>query len=61
MTAERMLRGIAGAFILISILLAYYVHPGWLWFTVFIGLNLLQSAFTNWCLMMSILKKCGVK
>ncbi len=58
---ERKLRGIAGTFILISLLLAHYVHPGWIWFTAFIGLNLLQSAFTNWCPMMSILKKCGVK
>lgn len=57
---ERILRGIAGAFILISLLLAYYVSPLWLWFTAFVGLNLLQSAFTNWCPMMSILKKCGV-
>ncbi len=58
---ERMLRGIAGAMILISLLLSYYVHPGWLWFTAFIGLNLLQSAFTNWCLMMTILKKFGLR
>ncbi len=61
MSIERALRGIAGAMILISIALAYYVHPAWLWFTVFIGANLLQSAFTNWCPMMNILKKCGVK
>ena len=61
MTIDRMLRGIVGAMILISIALAYYVHPGWLWFTVFIGVNLLQSAFTNWCLMMNILKKLGFK
>jgi len=59
--AERMLRGIAGFFILASLLLAHYVHPYWLWFTAFVGLNLLQSAFTNWCPMMSILKSCGVK
>lgn len=58
---ERTLRGVAGTFILISLLLAYYVHPGWIWFTAFIGLNLLQSAFTNWCPMMNILKKFGVK
>jgi hypothetical protein len=58
---ERMLRGIAGAFILVSIVLAYYVHLGWLWFTAFVGANLLQSAFTNWCPMITILKKCGVK
>ena len=51
---ERTLRGIAGALILISLLLAYYVHPGWLWFIAFIGLNLLQSAFTNWCLIRHI-------
>lgn len=58
---ERTLRGIAGTFILISVLLAHYVNPAWLWFTIFIGLNLLQSAFTNWCPMMLILKKCGIK
>lgn len=58
---ERKLRGIAGAFILASLLLAYYVHPGWLWFTAFVGANLLQSAFTNWCPMMAILKRFGTK
>ena len=57
---ERVLRGIAGAFILISLLLAHYVHSGWFWFTAFIGLNLLQSAFTNWCLMMNILKNSAL-
>lgn len=55
---ERKLRGIAGTFILLSVALTYYVHPAWVWFTVFIGLNLLQSAFTNWCPMMWLLKKC---
>lgn len=58
---ERTLRGIAGFFILSSLALAYYVSPLWLWFTAFVGLNLFQSAFTNWCLMMVILKKLGVK
>ena len=58
---ERMLRGIAGSFILISLVLAVLVNPAWLWFTALVGLNLLQSAFTNWCPMMTILKKCGVK
>jgi len=58
---ERMLRGIAGAFIIISVLLAYFVDLRWLWFTVFVGANLLQSAFTNWCPMMLILKKCKIK
>jgi hypothetical protein len=58
---ERMLRGIAGFFILLSLALAYFVSPKWLWFTVFVGVNLLQSAFTNWCPMVWILGKCGVK
>lgn len=58
---ERLLRGIAGSFILISLILAHYVSPLWLWFTAFVGLNLLQSAFTNWCPMVTILKKLGVK
>ena len=58
---ERSLRGIAGAFIGISVLLAYYVSPKWLFFTAFVGLNLFQSAFTSWCPMMTILRKLGVK
>ncbi len=58
---ERALRGIAGFMILISALLTHFVHPAWVWFTVFIGFNLLQSSFTNWCLMMNILKKFGFK
>ncbi len=58
---DRYLRGIAGTFLLISLLLAYYVNLNWLWFTAFIGANLLQSAFTNWCPMMWILNKAGVK
>ena len=57
---ERSLRGIAGFFILISLLLAVKVHPGWLWFTAFVGLNLFQSAFTNWCPMMAILRRIGM-
>ncbi len=58
---DRILRGIAGTLILISLVLAYYFSPLWLWFTAFVGANLLQSAFTNWCPMMSFLKKLGVK
>ncbi|MDP3791327.1 MAG: DUF2892 domain-containing protein [Candidatus Omnitrophota bacterium] len=58
---DRTLRGIAGSFILISLVLAHYVSPIWLWFTAFVGFNLFQSAFTNWCPMMWVLKKCGVK
>ncbi len=61
MTVERYLRGIAGTFVLLSVLLAYYHSPYWLLFTGFVGLNLLQSAFTNWCPMITILKKLGVE
>jgi hypothetical protein len=56
-----MLRMIAGAFVLLSLLLAHYVNPMWLYFTAFVGLNLFQSAFTNWCPMMAILQKAGVR
>ena len=58
---ERILRGLAGFFILVSLVLAHYVNVNWLWFTAFVGANLLQSSFTNWCPMMSLLKKIGVK
>ncbi|NOX97608.1 MAG: DUF2892 domain-containing protein [Nitrospirae bacterium] len=61
MTVERGLRGIAGFFILISLILACFVSPKWLWFTAFVGANLLQSAFTNWCPMMWVLRKWGIK
>jgi len=61
MNVERSLRGIAGFFVLLSVLLAHYHSPYWLFFTGFVGLNLLQSAFTDWCPMMTILKKLGVK
>lgn len=58
---NRYINVIAGSFILISLLLAHYVHPNWIWFTAFVGANLLQSGLTNWCLMGVILKKMGVK
>jgi hypothetical protein len=61
MTVERYLRGIAGFFVLASVLLACFHSLYWLLFTGFVGLNLLQSAFTNWCPMITILKKLGVK
>ncbi len=61
MTIERLLRGIAGTFVLVTVLLARYHSPYWLLFTGFVGLNLLQSAFTNWCPMITILKKLGLK
>lgn len=54
---NRIIRAIAGAFIIISVLLAMYVNQNWLWFTIFVGANLLQSAFTKWCLMEDILRK----
>jgi hypothetical protein len=56
-----MLRGIAGSFILISLILAVLIDPGWLLFTAFVGLNLLQSAFTDWCPMVWVLEKFGIK
>jgi hypothetical protein len=58
---ERVLRGMAGFFVLLSLILAHYLSPMWLWFTAFVGLNLLQSAFTNWCPAMWILQTCGVQ
>ena len=61
MGVERYLRLIAGLFVLLSVALGYYVRPYWFLFTAFVGLNLFQSAFTNWCPMMTILRKAGVK
>ena len=60
MTREKAIRAIAGSLILVSLLLSRIHHPYWLFFTAFVGLNLLQSAFTGWCLMEDILKKLGV-
>jgi hypothetical protein len=57
MNVERCLRMIAGAFVMASVALGYWVHPAWFLFTVFVGLNLFQSAFTDWCPMMTFLKK----
>lgn len=61
MTVDRYLRMIAGFFVLASLGLAYWADQRFLWFTAFVGLNLFQSAFTNWCPMMSLLKKLGVR
>ena len=61
MTIERALRLIAGAFVALSVLLGIYVDNRFLWFTLFVGLNLFQSAFTDWCPMMAILEKGGLK
>jgi hypothetical protein len=60
MTLERYLRMIAGAFVVASLSLGYWVSPYWYLFTAFVGLNLIQSAFTNWCPMMTFLRKLGV-
>jgi len=60
MTVERTLRLIAGSFISLSLALGYYLSPYWYLFTAFVGLNLFQSGFTNWCPMMTFLRKVGV-
>jgi hypothetical protein len=60
MTIERALRLIAGALVTLSVLLGIYVNTNFLWFTLFVGVNLFQSAFTNWCPMMVILRKGGL-
>ena len=61
MTVERALRLIAGLFVALSVLLGMYVNVNFLWFTLFVGLNLLQSGVTNWCPMMAFLRKLGVR
>jgi hypothetical protein len=59
-TVERGLRLVAGLFVVLSVLLGVYVNPWFFAFTAFVGLNLFQSAFTNWCPMMVILLKLGL-
>jgi hypothetical protein len=61
MTIERYLRLAAGLFVSLSVALGYWVSPYWFLFTAFVGLNLFQSAFTDWCPLMAILKKAGVR
>jgi hypothetical protein len=60
MTVERYLRMVAGTFVLLSVALGYFVSPWWYLFTAFVGANLLQSSFTNWCPLMTILRKLKV-
>ncbi len=60
MRMEQYIRAIAGSFVLLSLVLGYLYSPYWHLFTAFVGLNLLQSAFTRWCLMEKILGKLGV-
>jgi Inner membrane protein YgaP-like, transmembrane domain len=61
MNVERYLRLIAGGVVMATLALGYWVSPYWYLFTAFVGLNLFQSAFTDWCPMMSILRKLGVR
>ncbi len=61
MNIDQALRLVAGIMILLSLALTIYVHANWQYFTVFIALNLIQSSFTKWCPMMTILEKLGVK
>ena len=61
MTIEPLLRLIAGTFVLLSLALGHWVSPYFYLFTAFVGLNLFQSGLTNWCPMITFLKKLGVK
>lgn len=61
MYLERWLRLVAGALVLVSLLLGHYHNPYWFFFTGLVGLSLFQSGFTNWCPMMAILRAFGVK
>ena len=61
MTVERYLRLIAGVFVILSLALGYWSSPFWYLLTAFVGLNLFQSGFTDWCPMMTFLRKLGVK
>jgi len=60
MSIERYLRLIAGFFVMASVALGYWVNPAWFLFTAFVGANLFQSAFTDWCPMMAFLRKLKV-
>lgn len=61
MSLDRVVMAFAGSFILLSLLLAHYHSPYWLWFTAFVGANLFQASFTGFCPLAIILKKFGVK
>jgi len=61
MTVNEVLRALAGTFTLVSLALGWWLHPAYLLFAVFVGLNLLQSAFTGWCPVMPVLRKIGLK
>ena len=61
MSVERSLRLIAGTFVMATLALGYWVNPRWYLFTAFVGLNLFQSGFTNWCPMMTLLRRIGLR
>ena len=61
MSVERALLAFAGFMALLSVALTHWVHPNWMWFTVFVGANLFQSAFTGFCPAVMIMKKLGLK
>jgi hypothetical protein len=61
MTVERAVRLVAGLMILFSLALAHFFSLNWLWLTAFVGLNLMQSSFTNWCPAMSFFRAMGLK
>jgi hypothetical protein len=61
MTVDRYLRLIAGFLVMLSLALGHWVNPAWYYFTAFVGMNLFQSAFTNWCPMMVVLRWLGVR
>ena len=60
MNADRIVHSVAGGMVLASLALTRWHHPNWIWLTVFVGANLLQSGLTNWCLLTRILAKLGV-
>jgi len=61
MSIERYVRLIAGCFVMLSVALGYWVNPAWLLFTAFVGMNLFQSAFTDWCPLITILERLGAR
>jgi hypothetical protein len=61
MNVDRVVLGFAGAVVLVGIALAHFVAPGWIWLSVFVGANLLQSAFTGFCPLAMLLRKLGLK
>jgi hypothetical protein len=61
MTIDRAVRALAGFFVVVSVALGYWVHPGFLLFTAFVGLNLFQSAFSNTCPAMAVFRKLGLR